>query len=290
LAETKPPQKRPAAVYRAHETTVRLYDRDYRGIVVHSSAHDRRRHKRIDRLLAKKRKELDTLCKKIRSASYFCQADAEAAADKLYAAANGSYHKLDCTIEKVAKFGRGRPVKGKPRTPVGYEYQLHLKITPDSELVEPLRVQAGCFVLISNLDTPEDLEHFSAGELLRLYKNQDGIERNFSFLKDQVIVNSIFLKKNHRIEVLGLVLLISLLIWRLMEHCMRRYITDTGNTITGWKDKPTTKPTSFMLTTKFLSILVLKVENHRQLARPLSMVQLEYLKALDVDPSTYISP
>jgi transposase len=70
-----------------------------------------------------------------------------------------------------------------------------------------------------------------------LYKNQDGIERNFSFLKDQVIVNSIFLKKNHRIEVLGLVLLISLLIWRLIEHCMRRYITDTGNSITGWKDR-----------------------------------------------------
>ena len=290
LAETTPPQKRPAAVYRAHEATIRLYDRNYRAIVVHSSAHDRRRHRRIDRLLANKRKDLDTLCKKIRSASYFCQADAEAAADKLRAAANGSYHKLDCTIEKVAKFSRGRPVKGKPRTPAGYEYQLHLKITPDSELVEPLRIQAGCFVLISNLDNPKDLEHFSAGELLRLYKNQDGIERNFSFLKDQVIVNSIFLKKNHRIEVLGLVLLISLLIWRLMEHCMRGYIKDTGNSITGWKDKPTTKPTSFMMTTKFLSILVLKVEHQRQLARPLNPVQLEYLKALNVDQSTFISP
>jgi transposase len=290
LAETTPPKKRPAAVYRAHETTVHLYDRDYRAIVIHSSAHDKRRHKRIDRLLAKKRKELDTLCKKIRSATYFCRADAEAAADKLQAAANGSYHKIDCTIEKVAKFGRGRPVKDKPRTPVGYEYQIQLKITPDTELVEPLRIQAGCFVLISNLDRPKDRAHFSAGELLRLYKNQDGIERNFSFLKDQVIVNSIFLKKNHRIEVLGLVLLISLLIWRLMEHCMRRYITDTGNTITGWKDKPTTKPTSFMMTTKFLSILVLKVEHQRQLAKPLNKVQLEYLKALNVDPITFFSP
>jgi hypothetical protein len=84
-------------------------------------------------------------------------------------------------------------------------------------------LQAGCFVLISNLDSAKDLENFSAQELLRLHKDQDGIERNFSFLKDPVIVNSIFLKKNHRIEVLGLVLLISLLIWRLMEHCMCRH-------------------------------------------------------------------
>jgi len=86
------------------------------------------------------------------------------------------------------------------------------------------------------------------------------------------------------------VLLISLLIWRLMEHCMRRHITETGSTVTGWKDKPTDKPTSFMLTTKYLSILVLKVENQRRLARPVRPVQLEYLRALNVDPMVFISP
>jgi hypothetical protein len=123
-------------------------------------------------------------------------------------------------------------------------------------------------------------DHYALQECLRLSE----------ILKDPVIVNSIFLKKNHRIEVLGLVLLISLLIWRLIEHCMRRYIYETGTTITGWKDYPTTKPTSFMLTTKFLSILVLKVENQRRLARSLRPVQLEYLKALGIDPVAFTSP
>ena len=41
-------------VYKVYETTVNLYDQPFRAIVVHSSAHDKRRHKRIDRLLAKK--------------------------------------------------------------------------------------------------------------------------------------------------------------------------------------------------------------------------------------------
>jgi len=290
LAKIVTPQKRPPAVYKAYETTVDLYDQNYRAIVVHSSAHDKRRHKRIDRMLAKKRKDLDTLCKKILSETYFCRADAEAAQDKLHRAAAGSYHKLDCTIEKVSKYCRGRPAKGQPRIPVGYEYQLHLDIAADEQLVEPLSVEAGCFVLISSLTGPTDKNNFSSRELLRLYKDQDGIERNFSFLKDPVIVNSIFLKTTHRIEVLGLVLLISLLIWRLLELCMRRYISDTGNKITGWKNKPTDKPTSFMMTTKFLSILVLKVEEKRQLARPLNTVQLEYLKALNVDPISFTSP
>jgi transposase len=289
LAKIKPAQKRPPAVYKAYETTVDLCDRDYRAIVIHSSAHDKRRHKRIDRLLAKKRKDLETLCKKILSETYFCRADAEAAQDKVHAAAAGSYHKLDCAIEKVAKYSRGRPAKGQPRIPVDYEYQLQLDIVADEQLVEPLRVEAGCFVLISNLTSAIDKDNFSSRQLLRLYKDQDGIESNFSFLKDPVIVNSIFLKTTHRIEVLGLVLLISLLLWRLIELCMRRYVSDTGNKITGWKNKPTDKPTAFMMTTKFLSILVLKVEDKRQLARPLNTVQLEYLKALNVDPIAFTS-
>jgi transposase len=75
-----------------------------------------------------------------------------------------------------------------------------------------LRLEAGCFVLLSNLTDPQDYNQWSAKQLLTLYKDQGGIEQNFSFLKDQVIVNSIFLKKPQRIEVLGLVLVIALLI------------------------------------------------------------------------------
>jgi transposase len=120
-------------------------------------------------------------------------------------------------------------------------------------------------------------------------KAQGGIEQNFGFLKDPVIVNSIFLKKPSRIEVLGLVLLIALLIWRLMERCMRHHLEKTKSEITGWKNRPTKRPTSFMMTTKFLSILVVKSGNRRQLVRPLKPVQIEYLQAMGVRPEVFIS-
>jgi len=55
-------------------------------------------------------------------------------------------------------------------------------------------------------------------KLLRMYKEQYGIEKNFGFLKDPVIVNRKKKKKAERIEVLGLILLISLLIWRLIAY------------------------------------------------------------------------
>jgi len=290
LNATDSTAKRPAAVYRGYETSVKLYGRNYRALVVHSSAHDKRRHKRIDRMLAQKRKELESTCKKINAGPFFCEADARKAADQLSRSAAGSYHRLQCRIDKVDKYPRGRPSVSKPRTPIGYEYILEVIIEEDQTGLAALRLEAGCFVLLSNLTDPKQYDLWSAKALLTLYKDQGGIEQNFSFLKDPVIVNSIFLKKPHRIEVLGLVLLIALLIWRLMEKCMRKYIETTGNQVTGWKKKPTKRPTSFMMTTKFLTILVARSGDRRQLARPFRSEQKEFLQALNVSPDVFISP
>jgi transposase len=280
--------KRPTARYKAYEGSVELYGKTYRAIVVHSSAHDKRRHKRIDRLLKKDYKQLEQVCRKATATAFFCRADAEAACEKLVHTANTSYHRIITKIQKVPKFGRGRPAKGKPRTALRYEYVLTATIIEAPEKVEPLRAQAGCFVLLSNLVDQQD--DWPAYELLALYKSQIGIEKNFSFLKDPVIVNSIFLKKAERIEVLGLVLLISLLIWRLMERSMRQYIEENDCTLTGWEGRPTKKPTAFMMTTKFSGILVITIGDHRQLARPLKPLQRQYLDAMGVTSDIFTVP
>jgi transposase len=290
LNQTPATKKRPAAFYRGFETEVELYGEKYRAIVVHSSAHDKRRHKRIDRMLQQKRKDLEGNLKKINPGSFYCRADAETAADKAIRAAAGSCHRLGYDIREVPKYPRGRPAKGATRTPVGYEYILDVKIDVDAYAISRMRLEAGCFVLLCNLSSEHERSQWTAESLLELYKNQGGIEQNFGFLKDPVIVNSIFLKKPTRIEVLGLVLIIALLIWRLMEHCMRQYLKKAGIEITGWSNRPTKRPTSFMMTTKFLSILVAKSGKRRQLVKPFRPVQLEFLQALNVSPEAFINP
>jgi len=288
LATEKATAKRPHAHYRYFETTVTLYETPYRAIVVHSSAHDRRRHKRIDRLLTKEAKQLEGSCKKVCSKAFFCLPDAQAVAAQLKAEVSSSYHKVEFEIKEIPKFPRGRPAPGKKRVPDHYQYLIDATITPDPDKVAPLRMEAGCFVLITNIAKEND--DWSGADLLSLYKEQNGIEKNFGFLKDPAIVNSIFLKKAERIEVLGLILLISLLIWRLMECSMRRYIKQNNTTITGWQNRPTKKPTSFMMTTKFTSVLLVKSYGRRALARPFKPVQLEYLDALNVSPEVFTTP
>ncbi|MEJ2658801.1 MAG: IS1634 family transposase [Desulfobacterales bacterium] len=288
LAEGSSSVKRAAAHYRAYDSTVELYGKTYRAIVVHSSAHDKRRHKRIDRLLKKDRKQLEDACKKATATAYYCHEDAQAAGEKLIRNSGCRYHQLQIQIEKVPKYPRGRPPKDKPREVLRYEYHLITLIRQDDEKVAPLRDQAGCFVLLTNLlDQQAD---WPARELLSLYKSQIGIEKNFGFLKDPVIVNSIFLKRAERIEVLGLVLLVSLLIWRLIERTMREYIQANDCTLPGWVRRRTKKPTAFMMTTKFAQVMLVTIGGLRQLTKPLKPIQLEYLKALGVTPNDFISP
>ena len=164
-------------------------------------------------------------------------------------------------------------------------YTLSCSICPDDKLIKNLKEEAGCFVMITNVDK----DKYPAAEILKIYKEQHGIEKNFGFLKDPLIVNDLFLKKTERIEALGFILVISLLIWRLAERCMRKYIKEKDITITGWDKKQTDRPTTFMMSTKFCSVHILKKGNTRWLPRKISSVQKEYLDALGLGEEIFYS-
>ena len=171
---------------------------------------------------------LDKKIKEITKVAFQCRPDADAAAASLINLARKSLHQMSVEVSKMARFGRGRPKNGEQRVPKSFDYNLIVKVEEDSEKTEELRLEAGCFVLITNVPVNNKEQEWSMANLLRLYKNQDGIEKNFGFLKDPAIINAIFLKKPERIEVLGLILLLALLIWRLIKRDLKLYVENTG--------------------------------------------------------------
>ena len=161
------------------------------------------------------------------------------------------------------------------------------------EAIDALREQAGCFVLITNVPSeglPNSNIPYDGKTVLQAYKDQNGIEHNFSFLKDPVLINSVFLKKPERIEALGLILVLSLLIWRLIELQMRSHLEKEETTIPGWDNKPTERPTTFMMTTKFDNIRIIKIRRQRALNGRLSDVQERYLVALGLSVTIFTLP
>ena len=286
LAHTKPTAHRPATSYKAYEGQVTLYGTPYRAVVVHSSTQDKRRQQRLVRDIQASYSTIQSAARAAEQHVYFCRADADAAAAQLRAG-HAAYHGLEVTVEERPVYGRGRPSAHKPRPITAMRYRLKPTIRTHTERIARLEEEAGCFVLLTNVPTAGDMAH-SARDILTVYKDQHGTEQNYGFLKDPVIVNSLFLKKPERIEALGLILLLALLLWRLMERAMRRHVDTTRTPLPGWDKKATARPTAFMMVTKFAGVIVLKLGHDRQLARPLSEVQHQYLTALDV-PATYFT-
>jgi transposase len=288
LAHTKPTKHRPMTSYKAYEGEVPLYGTPYRAVVVHSSAQDKRRQQRLARDIQTSSSTMQTTARAAEQQEYVCRADADAAAARLRAV-SAAYHRLEVAVEERLVYGRGRPSAHKPRPITARRYRLKTAISPQTERIARMEEEAGCFVLLTNVPTAGELAH-SARDILTVYKEQHGTEQNYGFLKDPVIVNSLFLKKPERIEALGLILLLALLLWRLMERTMRTYVDTTRTPLPGWDKKATERPTAFMMITKFAGVIVFKCGHERQLARPLSVVQQQYLTALDVPATCFTLP
>jgi transposase len=267
--------KNTCASYRIQGAAVDLEGRSYRVLIVHSDAHDRRRRKRIEKAIQKDKTTLDKRAQELNRKKFFCLPDARAATETFQV---GTLHKTDFEFEEHPVYGRGRACANETRPVKNMRYVVTVKVSENSEAIEKLREKAGCFVLLTNVTA----EKKSALEILKTYKEQDGIEKNFGFLKDPLVVNDTFLKTPSRIEALGLVLVISLLLWRLMERAMRNITTEEGSTLTGWNNSKTAKPTSFMMVSKFSSVVVGIQKGKRFLFSPLNKVQLAYLHALGV--------
>lgn len=288
LARSLPTRKRPVTSYRGYESEVTLYGTYYRAIVIHSSAHDKRRNKRIDRELKQERKRLMEEIQSSNQITFYCEADAVSHVDRLKALPS-PYYRVDGQITETPVYARGRPSKSEPRKIMKQHWRIKAVILEKLEAVAKKREEAGCFVLLTNRPSQgEDVQ--SAKDLLRSYKAQDGIERNYSFLKDPLIVNDLFLKKPERIEALGMVLLMCLLIWNLIQRSMRLHLEKTGTTIEGWDGKRTDRPTTFMMTTKFQGLMVVKVDHIRILKPGLTATQKEYLRALGLNEKVFTDP
>jgi transposase len=269
---------RKAAAYCLCERPVTIEEHRYRAIVVHSDAADKRRQKKLERALGTSLAQATETLKAASRVEYFCCADAAAAAAKLAAEA-APFHVCECTVKEQLTYARGRPPKSGERKVSRTRYVLEGRIVEREGEIERLRQAAGCFVLLTNVPTEGEMAH-TPGEVLIAYKEQHGIERNFAFLKDPLIVNDLFLKRPERIEALGFILLASLLTWNLMEHVMREHLKRAGATISGWDRKPTSTPTTFMMTTKFKGVLVARIGGQWHFTAPLSGEQLQYVEAL----------
>jgi transposase len=283
--EPSTPKRKPAH-YHGFETMVDLYGVWYRALVVHSDAYDERRVKRLERTLEQDKAEVERMASEQEKIEYACLPDAQAAISRF---AKGRFHELVGRIEEKPVYATGRPKADGTRKIKRTTYRLKISLRPREQAIARARKEAGCFVLITN-EPEEAVGGLSSKELLRAYQDQHSVEQNFGFLKDPVIVNALFLKTPRRIEALGLILVLALMVWRLMERTMRVSLKESSSKVVGWNNRQTSRPTSFMMTTKFVSVIVIRTAERRFLAEPLDQIQETYLQILGLSEAVFTNP
>ena len=225
--------------------------------------------KKLEQIQQKCHQDLQTLS----GQDFACTADALSAADKL--SAKMKWHKLSNiqTLEKKHYAKRGKPQPD--AIPTSISYRVTATVIPiDSEILAQ-RQRCGRFVLATNiLDSLE----FTADDALREYKSQQATERGFRFLKDPLFfTSSVFLKSAKRIEALGMIMVLCLLVYNLAQRQLRLALALSQDTIPSQLGKPTSSPTLRWVFQCFMAVHLVYFQGLSQVVN-LSPLRLHILK------------
>lgn len=118
----------------------------------------------------------------------------------------------------------------------------------------------------------------SSEEMLCEYKNQQQVERGFGFLKDPLfLTDSVFLKSPERIEVLGCIMGLCLLVYTLTQRELRQTLKCRESQVKNQLGAPTNRPTLRWMFPCFQSIHCLVKEGVKEITN-LTEERLSLLK------------
>jgi transposase len=230
------------AAYRTWKTVKEIEGEQFGFVVVHSSYLEERKEKTLSKANERIKNELSRKSTELKKYQFACEADAIRSGEALSQAANKAGFCSEVSTWKQEKTVYG--VKGRPKRGTVPEehisWYVEVKIGEVIEAINEKKKQlASTFVLVYLLS-----EERSGEEILRKYKNQDKVEQGFKFLKQPLNLGPVYTKKPERVEALGYIFLIVLLLAKYLEYRVRVSMVQRGEILKvgGQKiERPTAK-------------------------------------------------
>ncbi len=205
-------------------------------LVIFSEEGYDREIKTLNKNIEKENEKIETRLWHFMNNEFNCQEDGISELNNLVA--KWKYHKInEVNVMEVNKTGkRGRPKNDMQS--LKKVYKIKTEFEKDETKIELEKAKKGRFIVATN-DTKLD-----NNEALKEYKGQQSVERGFRFLKDPLFfASSVFLKKPERIVSLGMVMVLSLLVYSVAQLKLRKALSEHSETIPDQKGKPTANPT-----------------------------------------------
>jgi transposase len=162
-------------------------------------------------------------------------------------------------------------------------YKIAASVQRDAAAIAHRKKRASCFVVATSL---EDEEEWPAEQVLREYKEQQAVERRFPVLKDPKRVGPVFLDRPERVEALGYVLLMALLVYSLIERRAREALKDADEPMQLSGGPTSYRPTGRRVLERFENVQVVHIEGKRMLPDN-ENVPRRVLELLGLDTTIY---
>ena len=212
--------------------TGRQHEFALRALVVESSSLRDQKTESVARRRDRERVKLERAVARLEKRTFHCEADAREAAHAVVARCGPQFHVMhhDVVADRVPikRAGRGRPPKDQPPR---YEqvWQVRVVLELDAQAVALAVDRESCFVLVTTVPVKERSDR----ELFQAYQNQSSVEGSFRWAKHPMAVAPIFLKSEERIAALGLVYVLALMVYALIQREVRRLLVEHGDRFPG---------------------------------------------------------
>ncbi|NJO51987.1 MAG: IS1634 family transposase [Leptolyngbyaceae cyanobacterium RM2_2_4] len=265
------------------ETTIKGYriaevESNYGGIkqrwiLVESSARMKSDQKKLEEKIKEMEQNYEKQMKNLEKQDFACEEDGKRAVAKLSAQMKW-YEVTEVEVQEKQHYGKA----GKPKkedVPIRTSYTVKARIKAKEAEIRREYRKCGRFILGTNVLEPGQLR---AEEALETYKKQQGTERGFRFLKDPLFfASSVFLKTARRIEALGMIMVLCLLVYNLSQRQLRESLRELKATIPNQLKKPTSQPTLRWIFQCFMAVHLVSVEGAKRIVN-LSKERLHILE------------
>lgn len=266
---------------------------DYHGIPLkmaccYSTSLEPQKRQTILKRATKEQDEIRGTLSRLEKREFACLEDATIEVQKFTQtiASKLKYHSAELSIHAHGKKRVGRPSKKANLEAEKVVYQIQYVLIEHAEAIEDQIKRECVFIVVST-----KLE-MTSEEILREYKTQSAVERNFQFLKSPQFISSFYLNSPKRIEALGYLLLILMVILSVAEHVVRRELAKEKEIIIGPGKVKMTRPSLIAIYRIFYSVttvsILLNGDKQRGFTKPLAPNVKRVLECLEIPESIYI--
>jgi len=257
-----------SARYKAWSVREKIEGREYDFLVVHSTKLEALKERSLKGRFDRRGIELRKKCLALRKREFACEEDARRGGAELLEEALKQGFSAVCSVELEEKAlrGKGRPRKDAPLPETNRTWRAVVEVGEVEEKAwESSMERESTFVLVYRME--KAVERKDPAEILRTYKNQNVVEQGFRFLKQPIYLGPVLLKKPERVEALGYVFLLVLLLAKYLEYRVRAALEKEGDALRVGGQK-LARPTTQTILYHFGTVPLLEIGGKRFMPHP----------------------